>query len=191
MSSKVVGVDLSLTGTGLASITRHHGASTLPGWTEVHTQVVRTKADDNTLHSRYDRLEGIATKVIHYCQDAGLVVIEGPSYSSGGRGTWDRAGLWWWCVSILELTGVPVMEVAPNVRRKWATNNGQASKAAVAVAVGRMWPEVTTEDDNDADALALAGIGAQLVCMEDVPERAYQKAIVDKLALPTEVGTLL
>lgn len=174
---KVTGVDLSLTGTGLASIDDQFGEP------YVHTKVLTSKPDNGTVHNRYKRLEAIASRVIKFCEGSNLVVIEGPSYASAGRGTFDRAGLWWWVVSILELTEVPCIEVPPNTRRKWATNNGQASKAAVAVAVGRMWPEVTTVDDNDADALALATIGAQILGMT-VPERAHQPASLTKLLLP-------
>lgn len=174
---RVVGIDLSLTASGLAAIDDTVGIVT------VDTTVLKSKPDSGTLVSRHKRLEAIAAGVISFVGSAHLVLIEGPSFASGGRGTWDRAGLWWWVVSVLNLTGVALIEVPPKTRAKWATNKGNAGKQAVAVAIGRMWPEVTLTDDNDSDALALASIGAQLANM-DVPAHAWQKDSLAKLVLP-------
>lgn len=174
---RVVGIDPSLTATGLACIDDTVGIVT------VDTRTLKTKPDGRTLSGRHKRLEAIASGVVAYATPASLVVIEGPSYASAGRGTWDRAGLWWWIVSILHLTATPVVEVPPKSRAKWATNSGNASKSAVAVALGRMWPEVQLDDDNASDALALATIGAQIIGI-DVPSRAWQEGVLSKLALP-------
>lgn len=173
---RVVGIDLSLTATGVARIDDTSGSAT------VDTQVIKSKPDDGTLTGRRGRLEAIVDAVVGWAYDAHLAVIEGPSYGSSGRGTWDRAGLWWWVVSVLDLTCVPVIEVPPKTRAKWATNKGNAGKPAVSVAVGRLWPDVPLRDDNDTDALALATIGAQLVGI-DVPQRAWQKDTLRKLEL--------
>jgi crossover junction endodeoxyribonuclease RuvC len=174
---RVVGIDLSLTASGIAAIDDTVGIVT------VATTVLKSKPDTGTLASRHKRLETIAAGVIGFAGNAHLVLIEGPSYASGGRGTWDRAGLWWWVVSILNLTGVALIEVPPKTRAKWATDKGNAGKSAVAVAMGRMWPEVSLTDDNDSDALALASIGAQLADM-DVLTHAWQKDSLSKLVLP-------
>lgn len=175
---RVVGIDLSLTGTGLACI------DDTAGTLAVDTTTRKSKPDDGTLTGRRNRLEAIVDEVVGYAYDAGLAVIEGPSYGSSGRGTWDRAGLWWWTVSVLSLSSVPLIEVPPKTRAKWSTNKGNASKSAVAVAVGRLWPDVQLGDDNETDALALATIGAQIAGME-VPQRAWQKDVMSKLALPS------
>lgn len=178
VSVRVVGIDPSLSATGLAAIEDTAGTPT------VDTKVLKSKPDDGTLSGRHSRLEAIASGVGAFCSAATLAVIEGPSYSSSGRGTWDRAGLWWWVVSVLNLTGTPLVEVPPKTRAKWATNSGNASKSVVAVALGRMWPDAKISDDNSADALALATIGAQLAGL-DVPQRAWQKDALSKLALPS------
>lgn len=172
---RIVGVDLSLRATGLACVDDTLGIVT------VDTAVVKTKPDDGSLKSRANRLETIAAAVMSFCKAADLVVIESPSYSSGGRGTWDRAGLWWWVVSVLLLTDTRMIEVSPKARAKWATNSGNSGKNAVAVAIGRMWPEVQLTDDNDSDALVLATIGAQLLRL-DVPVKPWQAAEIMKLA---------
>lgn len=159
---KVVGVDLSLTATGVASIETWRGGidealNVLPP----KVTVIKSAPDGDTLHSRFIRMEAIAASVVGWCKGADLVAIEGPSFASQGGSSWDRAGLWWWVVSILQTLETPVAEVPPTVLKKWATGKGQAKKTAVAVAISRMWPEVATQDDNDSDALCLATMGAQ------------------------------
>lgn len=181
---KVVGIDLSLTRTGLASVERVPGTGLILDEIQVDTHVVGTKPDNGTLHSRYKRLEVLAARVVAYAKDANMVVIEGPSYASRGGSQWDRAGLWWWVVSVLETVGTVVIDVPPTVVKKWATGSGSSSKSAVVVGISRMWPDVTVTDDNDADALCLATIGAQLLYMEGIPDKAYQRQALSKLALP-------
>lgn len=171
---RIVGLDLSLTATGMACVDDTVGIVT------VDTTIVKTRPDNGTLKGRSSRLEGISAAVMSFCKAATLVVIESPSYSSGGRGTWDRAGLWWWVVSVLLLTDTSVVEVSPKSRAKWATDSGNSGKNAVAVAIGRLWPEVQLRDDNDSDALVLATMGAQLLGM-NVPARAWQAAEIGKL----------
>lgn len=178
ISVRVVGIDLSLTATGLSCI------DDTTGTIAVNTRTLKSKPDDGTLSGRHERLEAIASAVVAFTSEVNLTVIEGPSYSSAGRGTWDRAGLWWWVVDILTVMGTPIVEVPPKSRAKWATNAGNASKSAVAVALGRMWPDVEISDDNASDALALATIGAQAAGI-DVPIRAWQKDVLSKLALPS------
>lgn len=174
---KVVGVDLSLRATGLASIDDTLGVIV------AETEIIKTSPDDGTLRSRHDRLETIAASVVKWCKDATLVVIESPSYSSGGRGTWDRAGLFWWVVSVLLITEMTVAQISPKTRAKWATNNGNAGKNAVSIAIGRMWPEVELRDDNDSDALVLATMGAQRLVMA-VPVKSWHETELRKIAWP-------
>lgn len=177
-SMRVVGVDLSLRATGLAAIDDAVGIIT------VDTDVVKSTTDSGTLTSRHERLEAIAAAVVKYCKDANLVVIESPSYSSGGRGTWDRAGLWWWVISVLIITGATVAEISPKTRAKFVTNNGNAGKNAVGIAIGRLWPDVALRDDNDSDALVLATMGAQHLGM-DVPTKTWHAVELAKITWPT------
>jgi crossover junction endodeoxyribonuclease RuvC len=178
---RVIGVDLSLSATGLAAIDNTAGA------VAVDTRVIKTKPDDGTLQDRHRRLEAIASGVIAFAKEADLVVIESPSYSSGGRGTWDRAGLWWWVVSVLVLVGRPIVEIAPKTRAKWATDNGNAGKNAVSVAIGRLWPDVELRDDNESDALVLATIGAQFLRIS-VPVKSWHSEALKKVVWPGENG---
>lgn len=170
----VVGIDLSMTATGVATIETEEPEPLL--------RVIKSKPDGKTLHSRFVRMESLAASVVAEAKGADLVVIEGPSFASHTSGTWDRAGLWWWVVSILSTVDTRVIEVPPTSLKKWATNKGSAGKTEVALAISKLWPNASISDDNAADALCLATIGAQILGMR-VPDRSHHAAALAKVVI--------
>lgn len=177
MSTTVIGIDPSLRRTGLARIT--YADEQLRAWGQPEpvrsvqlAQTVETwvrpssgrPSDD--LDRRARRLFGIAADVLAFALPCELVVIEGPSFGSGVSGSaWDRAGLWWRIVGRLTDAEVAVAVVPPQTRAKWITGRGNADKVQVREAVTRLWhpwwmPR-NQRDDNEADALVLASMGAQ------------------------------
>src|SRR5690625_3573891 len=90
----VVGIDPSLTATGIAHAYPHQATAV--------TDTITTKGTrTDSLTVRHTRLTQIATTVLDHTRGATLAVIEGPSYGSVGAGTWDRGGLWWLIVDAL------------------------------------------------------------------------------------------
>ncbi|WP_103348965.1 hypothetical protein [Amycolatopsis sp. CA-128772] len=168
----VIGIDPSLTRTGLARLTvadpRHAAASRAesPRWTAETVTRPSAGHTNDTVEQRNARLGAIARDVVAWSTPATLVVIEGPSYGSAFAGAaWDRAGLWWHIVSRVIAHGVPVAVVPPRTRAKWVTGNGNADKRAVYDAVAQLWGGSWSPsrpgDDNEADALVLASMGVQ------------------------------
>ena len=155
---KVVGVDLSLTSTGLATVDTER--VTL-------NRVTTSGKHGATLLERWLRLDDIATRVTDVCGAAhttALVVVEGPSMGQGRQsGTHDRAGLWWLVMDRLHEAGHKVVEVPPSVRAKYATGAGNAGKDAVLAAVCRRYPHVEVTGNDVADALVLASMGARFL----------------------------
>jgi crossover junction endodeoxyribonuclease RuvC len=157
----VLGIDPSLTATGLAWIGDEEstlGAATLRS----------TGRKDDPPWVRGQRLDKIETGFEEILDeldgDVVLAVIEGASHGSTGGAAWDRAGLWWALVRALMRRGIPVAVCAPLTRIKWATGVGRATdstKADVAVACLRLWPDALCKGDNEWDGLCLATIGAQ------------------------------
>lgn len=148
-----IGLDVSLTATGVAVITGSPPVA--------HTYVYRTYPDDGSITGRRDRIGGIVGAVLPVCEGADLLAVEGPSYHSVGGKPHDRSGLWWALVGALSARGVPIAEVPPTVRMLWAHGKGRATKRQVMVGVGIAWPDVAIPDDNAADALVLASMAAQ------------------------------
>lgn len=150
----VLGLDLSLTSTGLAYV---------EGGTLIEVANIKSKGNrDATKSDVASRLRGIAADVLDYSFSADLVVIEAPSFNSKFGLQHERAGLWWMVVEGLDSKGYPMVFVAPKQRAKYATGNGNAGKQEVfAAAVNRYGASVTNDDI--ADAVILAAMGARLV----------------------------
>lgn len=154
---KVIGVDPSLTGTGVCMMDDRDGAG------PVDIQVMRVKSAgkrDDSLAVRRKRLGTIAYEVAALADqlEPDLVVIEAPAYGAPGGSMHDRSGLWWLMVYVLG-TRHRVVEVSPTARVKYGTGKGNAPKDQVLAAVVRRYPLVPVDDNNQADALLLAAMG--------------------------------
>lgn len=158
---RVVGLDLSLAGPGTARIEGGPDGT----WSTATWSWPNKGKRTDTLYDRHQRIGRIAAEIAPILSEdpVDLVVIEGPSHGSVGGSAWDRAGLWWRVMASVLSFGLPVVQVAPKSRAKWATGSGNGDKAAVSAAVARMWPDAELSDSDRADALALASIGLQLL----------------------------
>lgn len=180
----VVGLDLSMTATGVALVDRMLGARTLLEKSK------GTRADD--IPTRRARLRDLADRILAHTAGADLVAIEQPAYSqAAGAGSHDRSGLWWLVVDGLVDAGLPVVQVSPSSRPTYATGKGNAGKDAVIIAVTRRYWGVDVTDNNEADALVLAAMGARLMGrpIEDSLPQSHLRAM-DKLALPAGLKQL-
>lgn len=165
---KIVGLDLSLTTTGLAAVCDD---DTIPRWYAVVDRI-QTKPDGDELADRMRRLDEIVDGVHGWVHDAAdLVVVEGLAYASKSPHATERAGLWWLVVSRLLHNGYPVAIVSPTARAKYATGRGNAPKDAVLAAAIRRYPDVEITGNDEADALVLAAMGARALGhpVDDLP----------------------
>ncbi|MBM9510039.1 hypothetical protein [Actinacidiphila acididurans] len=156
----VVGLDPSLTGTGIASSL---------GWCEVIGYTPRPnpltgKREDHITklphRERMAAMRDVRNRVVTTIGCPDLVVMELPAPSRSGGGAHERAWLWWELYYTLTGGYVPVALMPNNGRALYATGKGNASKTAVVDAVARRWPQWTTEgNDNAADAVVLMAAG--------------------------------
>lgn len=163
---RVVGIDPSLTRTGVAYIDE---------------DPLRVRCYSlPTMGSRYDSVADTAARIQRIAIDATLpladgaflLALEAPAYSRHGASTWDRAGLWWEITRRAVRDRVPVATVAPTTRARWAAGHGHASKARVLAAMRALWPDATIRNHDEADAVALATMAAQHLGW-DVPTLAH------------------
>ena len=180
--TRAVGIDLSLTGTGLAAIT------TTTGGFDLAVATVASKGTrGDTLRQRRDRLYGIVFEVSQWASGADVVVVEAPAFSKNNASTWDRAGLWWGVIDLLLVDQHRVAIAPPNVVKKFATNRGNADKPAVAVGIARLWgDDCKCSNDNEYDALTMATMGAQRLGIDGVPTRAHHAAALESVAWQTK-----
>lgn len=144
----VIGVDVSLVATGVAS--SHE-------WCET---VGREKVTVMGIEDKVAAVDGLARDILTLCQGADLVVIEAPQTGKSYGGLVERIALTWLVVRALTHAERRIALVAPSGRARYACGKGNASKSAVVDAVARRWPQfVTTGNDNLADAVVLCAMG--------------------------------
>ena len=173
--SFIVGLDLSLTGTGLAELDLD-----AEHFVNVDTHGTKGKRGDKYAQ-RGERLLGMANYILDWTTagptDPRLVVVEGPSIGSKGGSQFDRSGLWWLVVTKLAARGIDVLVVPPKTRAKYATGNGNSGKDVVVAHVTEQYGHLydgRIKNDNEADAMVLAAMGARYLGYEiddDLPEQ--------------------
>lgn len=177
---RVVGLDLSLTSTGIARVTvdsdgRCQGVVhvTMANVDGTCTTTVGASLDEGaSLDRRWWRMDLLRSKVLgEVGANVDLVVVEGPSYASQHGQQHDRSGFWWFVVDELLARGHAVAEVPPLRLKVWATGSGATSgpnkvtKARVIRDIrktyGAMFDIPSGAGESDvADAVALVTLGA-------------------------------
>ena len=168
----VVGLDLSLTATGIA--------------TNGGTEVLSTKLRG------CERLADLRDEVVGRCRrcgyigqaDANLVVVEGYSFNSRNSQSHALGELGGVVRLALHEAGIPYVDVPPAVLKKYATGRGNAGKAEVlAAAIRRLGYD--GHDDNEADALWLRVMGLDAYRVADAsPVPAAHRVALDKVDWP-------
>lgn len=153
----VAGIDPSLTATGIAIL--NNGTPTRPiriGYPG------RSSASDADRARRAVALIREITRHVRQHQPD-LVLIESPAYSQSLPSTCDRNFLWLALVHEFAVVGpMAYARVTPTCRAQFATGKGRVEKQPVIDAVNTWWPHLnlTSKQDNEADALVLATMGA-------------------------------
>jgi crossover junction endodeoxyribonuclease RuvC len=177
MIRRVVGLDLSLTSSGIARITAETRLADVLadvrdglGTERIDVRRSVTKAPPanlplpQRLAARSLRLRRAAGVICTLCSGADLVVVEGPAYASDVGKAHDRSGLWWLVVARLTANRIPVVEVTPAQLKLYALGKGsgaETDKEHVLAAVIRRYLDVNVTGNDEADALILAAMGAR------------------------------
>jgi Holliday junction resolvasome RuvABC endonuclease subunit len=157
MTAKVLGIDLSLTSTGLAG----------PGWTATIEPANRTRIhrerDDKTNDARlrtaynHQRLTAITSQLDDYLTGVDLVVMEGLAYDAHDT---DRqlAGLSWIIRDRLWRRAIPYALVPPSTLKQFVTSNGAANKVLMRDLIDD-WFDWFRGGFDEADAAGLMAMG--------------------------------
>lgn len=176
MPFKVVGLDPSLTGTGICIIDNRPSLEfrDMKGLSVITTKIT------NELQGP-ERLIYIRDNVLGYCRDAELVCIEHYAFSRANQ-----------CHQLGELggvlrvalteAGIKYVDVAPGQLKKFATGKVGAKKEEVAVGIFKRWGR-EFESNDEADAFVLASIGLELLGNGDGLV-SFQREIVEALKNP-------
>lgn len=171
-SPNVVGLDLSLTSTGIACA-------------DGSLVTVGSKPTDYVIADRHRRLAGLRDAILSNVHaDTDLVVIEGPSMASKISGSVvDRYGLWWLVVDALFAQDLRVLEVSPSTLKKYATGKGNATKPDMRMALFQR-AQIDCRDDNQVDAAWLRHLGLDALGTPSLPLPATHRVALAKVVLP-------
>lgn len=153
----VVGIDPSLTSTGIAVI-----QWTAPATPRVDVYRVRSKSAGGAWFPRYQRIKDMSAEILKSVPPHSIVAMEGPAYSSTTGHVHDRAGLWWTLYN--DITGWTTREpviVPIQARIRYALGKGVGSKDAVLAEAVRRYPSVPINQNDMADAMLIAALVAR------------------------------
>jgi len=162
----VLGIDQSLTSTGLAGV----------DW----AYSLKTPA---SLISGHERLAKIEREIFNLV-DTGPVrvaVIERPAYGAVGNAKTQLAGLFTLITHLLWELGIPYAVVTSTNLKKFVTGNGKATKQDMIKTVSSYFPELGKLDSDQADAHGLVQMGHAYYYTPLLPLRKEQ---IEALAVP-------
>lgn len=158
----IIGLDLSLSSTGIATHEETHLIIT-NGYTKKTTlKSDPVEEERKRLHHHHQRIKTICQKISDLSRGCDLVVMEGLAFSAHD---YDRqnAGLAWIVRHRLYANGIPYALVPPLNLKKYVTGTGKSRKEEVIAAVQRWRPRIGNAHDEGlsdiCDAYVLMSMG--------------------------------
>ena len=179
MKLKIVGIDASLSSTGVAVLNDPPG--------DIYTEAIKSNKTGPV------RLIEIRDRVREICAGADLVVIEGYAFAQASQAhqLGELGGV---LRTMLHEIGVRVLEVGPGQLKKFASGKGNTKKEQMALAIYKRWDrEFATNDEADAFVLVQIGRvylpGVSVYCDEGKGKlTVYQQEVIDALRGVQSVG---
>lgn len=176
---KTIGIDLSLTGTGICILENEK---------IVDTKLIKSKKEGDTPTDEIIRMYSIVEEVVEEFLiynskeeiSVDLVLLEGISYMSKNTTALSQlSGLSYMVRSELFRNDIPFVIVAPSSLKKFITGKGNSPKDIIMMEIYKGWGETIT-DNNKADAFGLAMIG-QYLLNPKIKMEQYQKEVINLL----------
>lgn len=167
---KVLGVDLSMTGTGVAL---------LDDGEMLYSKTIKSKKDGDTPTDELRRLVKITEEVMVHVDEwdeIDVVVLEGIAFMAKSTALAQLSGLTYMVRAEIDKRNIPFLIVAPTTLKKFITGKGNSPKDIMMLETYKMYGE-SILDNNACDAYALAQVGlAVLGQTKKIP--VYQKEVV-------------
>ncbi|AYD87402.1 RuvC-like resolvase [Microbacterium phage ValentiniPuff] len=145
----LVGLDVSLNGTGVARVDTDTGRSF-------------TKTLDPKGLRSHARMEFVRTEVANVLRGADYAIVEALAFSAPSAVRDEIDGLHWQIRHLCWQRKVPYALVSPTALKSYVTGDGQAGKLEMVKAMRRAFPQMALSDrDDEADALGLVTMGAR------------------------------
>jgi len=181
----VIGIDPSLTGTGLCRLTDGKLLDK-----ERDISLIKTKPEGKQIKERIHRCREIVSQIEIFCglsKDIPvLLVIEGYAFRAQGRvfDIGESGGLIRDCMlKTQEQFGTDIMEVGPGQLKKFITGKGNCEKDLILKEIYKRY-KMDFNNNNIADAAGLALIGYSLYCIHNninIKLAPFQKEVLKTL----------
>lgn len=176
-----IGFDLSLTRSGVAVVG--------PEGIEC-TSFGRKGKRNESLASRHARITGLADELVDYVHEhteyPRIAVIEDNPFGAVGGSAHDRSGLWWMVYDRLARLGIPTISANVSKVKVYACGTAKGlEKDDILLATVRRHPLAPINNNDEADAVNLALMGARLVGrpVEKLHPQTHVRAM-DGLVMP-------
>ena len=173
-NQNVLGIDASLTGTGIAVFDLYGNKS---GIDLVHNEAIQVKSTgEERLKAIRDRIADIISS-----WQIGYVAIEGYAFSRANQAhqIGELGGV---LRLFLHEHNIPFVEIAPSAVKKFATGKGNAQKHEVAAHVQKRW-DVMFKTNDETDAYVIGRMGTVLAGGGAIDDQLtmFQQEVIDEL----------
>jgi len=174
----IVGIDPSLTHTGLCRLTDGKILNE-----KKDLLAIKSKAVGDSIANRLPRMFEIRRQILNFClaEPVSLFSIEGYAFRANGR-VFDLGEFGGLIREELLALNIPIVEVGPTRLKKFITGQGNCDKALVMKEVERIY-KFKTDDDNLSDAFAIAIYAWSYHCLSNnikIKLNSYQKKVLSE-----------
>ncbi|UJQ86532.1 RuvC-like resolvase [Mycobacterium phage PenguinLover67] len=186
---RVLGIDTSLTATGLARIefAAKLGTNDIADDIKIDAATVGApppaKNGDRSKVAMARRVQALLEKIEGAFEGPiDLVAMEGLAYSAKGEGAWVLPWVFGRVVELVADRQLPLIIVGTSQRAKYATGKGTADKDTVMLAAARRWPEAQIANNNEADAVIVGAVGCHYLGYPLTPPTQAQMDVLAKVS---------
>ncbi|QOC58567.1 RuvC-like resolvase [Mycobacterium phage Lolalove] len=184
---RILGIDTSLTGTGLARIDLEpiEDDNPLAAYIAATATVSAPRPGRDKSKRAMARRVNALIEQIEWCfqgdEKPNAVGIEALAYGAKGAGVWVLPWVFGRTVELCEKYDVPLTVVSTSQRAKFATGKGNASKDQVLLAAAKLFPEVGLTDNNEADAMVVGAVVCHRLGLPILPVTNYRRDVIEGL----------
>lgn len=160
----ILGIDSSLTSTGLARVwVKEVWSDADPKfeWVIEVATVGNKKKQTGTRREYSRRITDVIESIDGSMDGVDLICMEELAYGAKGSTAFVLPWIWGRIIDCAEARDIPLVFANVSQVKKYGTGNGACSKDQVMAKMIRQYPEVDITNDNESDALVLACIGAR------------------------------
>lgn len=188
---RILGIDSSLTATGLARFdVSNHGLRGEGNTTVFHSDLAVATVGapkpgkDKSKVALTRRVKRLLEGIDPAFEGVDAVGIEGLAYSAGNANAWMLAYVWGRVIELAGDHGLPVTVVATSARAKFAVGKGSGpgtDKDHVLAAAIKAFPGADVSSNNEADAAWVGAAVCHQVGMPVLPVTKYRLEVLEKL----------